>query len=873
MESSVPRAVARDSASRGWRPARTSAVVRRLSGRVGVVTLGVAAITLAACYDRATGPSRIAPIPRHDFLGDADWGVRNSTTTGSYDGVIDSVFGGAAAGPNQGAFPYPTFVRVRVAGTVRQVPGALPGDNIVRNPWAIPNDPNFWGAMGFNSNGGTWWAVDSVAVIRVVAPISVFRNRAGGQPRGDASHCGYPGYALCWTWAGSAHLEFERYPVDLTLTQSPDTTIWAGQSVTFTAGMNPASVPGDSHPIIMAELQWRWLPDSVGSADTVACGSTSGSSCTRVVTTPGTMFVGAYVNGTAQQQEVHIVVQTPQLKLTASKEALIIPGDSDSFLATGNGPTVIQGWSFTPDSVGGPPPSVAVGGSWGSCVPNVSACTNMVSHAGTVSVTGTVYGVQLTARTHVTLVPPRIILAASRTMLAAGDTATFTATATGTPLVVQGWAFRPDGDTSAAAIIGSSWGTCVPNVSQCTMPVPTTGTVYVAGTVGSFASSDSVHVTVSTTSSSCGANPTVSPSRPGQLATTRIGSQGSRTASATFNCLPDPNPSGPDSLLIDCHATGTLAGPVTRGNGVTCNARLRSGKRFTLDATATPVGAADGVGPRRVSFATIDSTFYATEGTAAVTTAIDGRGTRVEDLVILSSRITFAVNARATTPITLTKPSTRWASENDLATKADSGHFLVFGRYPASDYDDRAAPPAVRVVRAGPDSGLAFILTLPDTAPGGNAHINRALRGIGQWAADQANTSSHTDAAPVPKYSARWCRPSDFAHLQEITEIHEGSRGDGLPPYPGRTGTSHYDIRRSVIAEQLAPQLEQLVFDEGKAGSQTEVWGYINLLFNHVATSVWETTDHQFDTIEHAPSLLYSNDRFGCQDYYPWGQP
>ena len=47
-----------------------------------------------------------------------------------------------------------------------QVPGAYPGTNIVRNPYAAPNDPNFWGAMGLQTAGGVWFAIAPETILR-----------------------------------------------------------------------------------------------------------------------------------------------------------------------------------------------------------------------------------------------------------------------------------------------------------------------------------------------------------------------------------------------------------------------------------------------------------------------------------------------------------------------------------------------------------------------------------------------------------------------------------------------------------------------------------------------------------------------------------
>lgn len=280
------------------------------------------------------------------------------------------------------------------------MPAALQGSNIVREAWST-DDPAFWGSMGFRSNGSVWYPIGASAILRVVAPIAPFRNDAGGQPTGDWNHCGWAGYALCWTWAGSAHFDFTRIHVDLTLAQTPDSAgiMLVGQSVTFTAGMTQTSFPGNPYPVDMSELGWRWISDSVAT-DTMACNSRSAVGCTKVLQSSGTMYSSAYVNGEQQQKSVHVTVKIPTLKLTASKTTVIAPGDSDTFSAEGNGLTVIQGWSFTPDSSGSAP-SITTGASWGSCMPNALTCTNFVSRSGTVLIIGTVDGVQLTASVHV----------------------------------------------------------------------------------------------------------------------------------------------------------------------------------------------------------------------------------------------------------------------------------------------------------------------------------------------------------------------------------------------------------------------------------------------------------------------------------------
>jgi hypothetical protein len=181
--------------------------------------------------------------------------------------------------------------------------------------------------------------------------IRAFRNQAGGQPTGDWSHCGWAGYALCWTWSGSAHFDFTSIHVGLTLAQNPDTTVWQGSSATFTAGRSQTYFPPNQYPVDLSALQWRWIPDSA-SADTVACHSYSSETCTHVFTTSGTMYAAAYVNGEAQQKMIHVDVRTPELELTASASE-VNEGDPVTFTGSlvPNTPGYqVIGWSWVSDS-------------------------------------------------------------------------------------------------------------------------------------------------------------------------------------------------------------------------------------------------------------------------------------------------------------------------------------------------------------------------------------------------------------------------------------------------------------------------------------------------------------------------------------------
>jgi hypothetical protein len=625
-----------------------------------------------------------------------------------------------------------------------------------------------------------------------------------------------------------------------------------GDTVTFTPLLNNTADKA-------AHWLWRGDDSSVVVAPCVA----EESPCRYAPRASGTMWAYTAVTG-GDSASAPVIVRPPTLELAASKATLSAPGENDTFTATGHGPTQIQGWNFTPDSIGGPPPFVAVGGAWGNCSSSDSTCTNLVSRSGTVSVIGTVRGVQLIDTVHVAVVPPRLTLEADSIAVWSGATVSFTLKYDGAVTPADHWNWVPDS-------VGAETSACANGVAICKKQVTGSGVMW--ATLGQ--DSASARVVLKTTLGGCG---------DATLSGSPTAAHQSGTASSTSiavpqqtgaDCVPDPDPSGPDTLLIDCHRTGVTSGVPIRGESVSCNTRLRSSKKFVLTATASGIGNVSGADSWTIGFSTVDSTFYASVGTAAITTKIIGVATRLEDSAVLQSTTTFAVASRATTPVALTRPQAVYADPTTLSTAAPLNGVLIFGKYPPYiyDYENTAPAPPIQTIHAGPDSGLAFIAVLPDTAPGGVVLINQALTGVGSWASDQADTTSHVDTAPTPYYSSRWCRPADFPHLLDITTVHEGSDGNGLPPlaaYPNRPGTSHYDIRRRAIAEHLAGLLEALVIDEKEAPDRARVWNRINNVFSTVQWDIAVPVDRQFDNIEDSMFVLYSDARFACQDYLSW---
>jgi hypothetical protein len=225
--------------------------------------------------------------------------------------VIDTTHGSADELPTAtGTFHHPTIIRVNVSGTVTQylTPG-YSGTPIVKGPTVDRADSSglLYGAMGFRNGGDHWWAGQTSSTVQVMGSIFAKRNVAGGAsyPRGgDGTHCGPLGYADCWTWSGSAHLDFERIHVGPTLTRTPDSTV--GALVTLTAGMDSTEIDGKS--VDMSELHFVWVPDVPETNDTLTCKSVSGRTCVHELVEAGMMVVSAFVNGEWQMKAMHVSV-------------------------------------------------------------------------------------------------------------------------------------------------------------------------------------------------------------------------------------------------------------------------------------------------------------------------------------------------------------------------------------------------------------------------------------------------------------------------------------------------------------------------------------------------------------------------------------
>jgi hypothetical protein len=310
------------------RPAQSSvlAVISRRLLLIGCAAL--AALALSSCRDVVSplAPPLVPHARPRGFVGDADWGAQESSASGNYDGMIDSVYGGAAPLTTPtGTFPHATIIVVHTSGTVQQVQGV---GYFYNYHWGPAGRADHGASMGLRLTsavgGAMWWPINTidstgtVDTIRVDPGITIYGTRADALPQdpGDATHCGPYGYALCYTWTGAAHLDFTRIHVDLTLAPavvdssssypvimaggSPSDSAYTDSTVVFTAGARTPTIAGKN--VDISDVRWRWVPDDSTSSDTLSCNSRSGLTCTRDIYYAGTIYVSAYVNGEQQQQ-------------------------------------------------------------------------------------------------------------------------------------------------------------------------------------------------------------------------------------------------------------------------------------------------------------------------------------------------------------------------------------------------------------------------------------------------------------------------------------------------------------------------------------------------------------------------------------------
>ena len=60
------------------------------------------------------------------------------------------------------------------------------------------------------------------------------------------------------------------------------------------------------------------------------------------------------------------------------------------------------------------------------------------------------------------------------------------------------------------------------------------------------------------------------------------------------------------------------------------------------------------------------------------------------------------------------------------------------------------------------------------------------------------------------------------------------------------------------------------MFDATDAADHVLVWAHLSSVFTSVQTDIAYPIDGGFNGIEDRSDVLYSNERFACQDYLPW---
>lgn len=352
--------------------------------RPTALALCLVAAALAACHDSITRPTSAPPlgaIPAQHiraFSEESDFGSLNSPNSGNYDGVIDPWDGGAPAKP-VGTFRLPTIITVHTSGSVEQMPGVVEGYHLVWGPAGTSDHQAAIGLAIVTTDGSSIWFSNptGTASVKLVGEAFGLRSALNDpQPYGDPWWtCGrqIPDHNHpCWTFAGSAHLDFTRDPVAMTLEKSSADTVPDSTVVTFTAGREKDMI--EDHPVDMSLLGWRWIPDSLVAphntqadtlqflADTITCTRKTDFTCDHQMLRTGIMHASAYVNGEQFEKVKRVVIKRkPVLRLQADR-TVIEAGDTISLTATAPGSTqlTVQRYFYVEHPPAAPPGPLAL---------------------------------------------------------------------------------------------------------------------------------------------------------------------------------------------------------------------------------------------------------------------------------------------------------------------------------------------------------------------------------------------------------------------------------------------------------------------------------------------------------------------------------
>jgi hypothetical protein len=244
-----------------------------------------------------------------------------------------------------------------------------------------------------------------------------------------------------------------------------------GTKVTFTAR---------SRGTIVGGAMWKFIKSDSFPDQTTQCGP---NPCEVTAMNSGTLRATAWLYGRYRSDAAAIRVYTT-FTLDADR-TLVDYGDTVTFTPKLDGVLAnADRWRWVPDA-GTFADGVACPNAVAPCKKRMKGSGVMWAYAGLDSASA---GVEVR--------PPKITLTASPASLAPGDSSTLTATAKGT-LDVQGWAFRVDGGGGPGVSPGRRWRDCGAGISLCRTPVYASGMVFVTGTVDGYASTDSVHISVS----------------------------------------------------------------------------------------------------------------------------------------------------------------------------------------------------------------------------------------------------------------------------------------------------------------------------------------------------------------------------------------
>lgn len=424
----------------------------------------LSAVVFAACRDLPTQPLSSAPgalsAPRRAaFDLDASFGSLDSPTSGSWTGGTPSQWDGAVERGPLGNFPLRTIVEVTTSGDICLVPGILYAEGC----WGPGGTSDHQEAIGIiidrpNAGSGIWFSSGGKQTVVLQDQASAFRSGLNDpQPWGEYYWtCGrLAGNIPCWGFAGSSNLTFARIPVSLTLESSAAGEVAVDSVVTFTAGMDKSWI--DGFWVGFEQLKWRWVPDF--GTDTVTCVQVAGTSCSRVMHEPGTMYATAYVNGQQQQQSAHVNMVPPvDYALGLRADSARVPADGGdvslhAYVEPYTKDWGVTGWKFVPDS----------GPAWSSAAcpreSSLKSCVEHITQTGTMFVFGFVPGhdpdsswVRLYVGDDGTL-----DVTGPTTYDPAGEPVTFVASSRGDPVFdVTGWEFHADAAPSVPATVSQA---------------------------------------------------------------------------------------------------------------------------------------------------------------------------------------------------------------------------------------------------------------------------------------------------------------------------------------------------------------------------------------------------------------------------------